>query len=113
MTMTERDPLDDFFDAARARPPAPDPALMARVLADAEAQAAAREAPVPVRSGGFAGILRGLGGWPALAGFATATAAGVWIGVALPDVTQPFLGGAAYDVNDLLPGYGTDLLVGG
>ena len=113
MTMTERDPLDDFFEAGRADRAAPDPALMARILADAEAVAAARAAPGPRREGRLSAVLRGIGGWPALAGLATATAAGVWIGIAMPDVTSPFVAGAGYDLNDLLPGYGTDLLVEG
>ncbi|MEL6645494.1 MAG: hypothetical protein AAFQ79_16305 [Pseudomonadota bacterium] len=111
--MSERDPLDDFFEAGRAERPAPEPAFLARVLADAEAETAARAVPAPRQQGRLRAILNGLGGWPTLAGLATATAAGVWIGVALPDVTGTLVGGSGYDLNDLLPGYGTDLLVEG
>lgn len=113
MVMTERDPLDDFFEAGRADAPMPDAALMARVLADADAQTAARAASAQPRESWLRAVLRGLGGWPTVAGLATATAAGVWIGVALPDVTSTFVGGGGYDLNDLLPGYGTDVLVEG
>lgn len=113
MMMTERDPLEDFFAAGRAERAQPDAALMARILADAEAETAARAAPAPVRESRLRSVLRGIGGWPALAGLATATVAGVWIGVAVPDVTSPFVAGSGYDLNDLLPGYGADLLVEG
>jgi hypothetical protein len=105
MTMGEI-PEDDglealFAEARKARPPG---ALVARVLADAEA---AR----PVRRAGFgAALLRAIGGWPAAAGLAAASVAGLMIGYATPDAL-PFLGTAVtadttFDLIDLAPGYG-------
>lgn len=82
--MTDRDDemLDGIFDTARRVSPAPNDALMARVLADAARLTAA---PPPVPSVGFWGqISANLGGWPVLGGLATVTAAGLWIGVAPP-----------------------------
>lgn len=93
MPMSDKDQdiagLGAFFDAARAQPPAPSSALLARVLADAEAEQAwirrrtqaAAEAP---RSGRLQQFYRLLGGWPAIAGLTTAVVAGVWIGTTLP-----------------------------
>ena len=85
----------------------PDDALMARILADAEriraagASAALSAAPRPGRPdrpGWAMAAIRAIGGWPALAGLAAATLAGVWIGAAPPDglagAAQFVLGGA-------------------
>lgn len=79
---SQNDPLEVFFDAAKGAQPAPSEALMARVLADAETLQPSPEpvAPKMRRKGWFSA----LGGWPALAGLATATVAGVSIGVADP-----------------------------
>ncbi|MEO1238372.1 MAG: hypothetical protein AAFW64_01690 [Pseudomonadota bacterium] len=75
------DPLETFFEAARATAPTPGADLTARVLADA---AAAQPAPpVSVRRA-KPSWFGALGGWPALAGLVTATVAGVSIGVADP-----------------------------
>ncbi|CUH53216.1 hypothetical protein [Shimia marina] len=83
------DMLDDLFAAARSDVRvAPDPDLMARVLADAEAvqaswarddAGACAEASTPSL---WQGILSALGGWGSLSGVAMAGVAGVWIGVA-------------------------------
>lgn len=103
--------LERYFRAARGdEGPAPD-ALVARILADAEAHRVQ-----PGRAGGdrgaFEAVLRALGGWPAVAGLAAASMAGIWIGAAAPDLV-PQLPGAetapVYDLADLMPGYG-DLL---
>ncbi|MCH2168069.1 MAG: hypothetical protein MK107_10125 [Oceanicola sp.] len=86
--------LDIFFDAARSAQPEPSPELMARVLDDALAMQppaqplAARPAPsVPTRSW-LGTLLDTLGGWPAAASLATATLAGVWIGISPPDAVS-------------------------
>lgn len=82
--------LDIFFDAARSARPEPSPELMARVLDDALAMQppAARPAPsVPTRSW-LGALLDTLGGWPAAASLATATLAGVWIGISPPDAVS-------------------------
>ncbi len=100
--------------AARERP-LPDPVLVQRILADADAVLCAAAGPAPpvapvapahpwrprrlrlrrararvaqpgqsARSGRRAGGLSLIGGWPALAGLASAALVGVWIGYAMP-----------------------------
>lgn len=94
--------LDAVFAAARAEEQRPPGALLARVLADAEATTAAAR---PVRQRLGAALLQALGGWPAAAGLAAACAAGVALGLAAP-AAVPFFGTeAAYDLIDLAPGY--------
>jgi hypothetical protein len=96
-----------FAEARRDRPPA---ALVARVLADAEAARPGRR-----REGLGAAILRAIGGWPSAAGLASASAAGLLIGFAAPGAV-PFVGAAAvtetadssYDLIDLAPDYGAE-----
>jgi len=93
--MTERpdgtDPLAAHFAALKARPARPAPDLMARILADADAVQAERAAasscpacPARPRARPLAAAIRALGGWPAMAGLATAAVAGVWIGIDPP-----------------------------
>lgn len=80
----DHDALETFFDAARNTAPPPSESMLARILADADQvrttprhQWASR--PLTAR-------LRDLlGGWPAMAGLATAAMAGLWIGAALPE----------------------------
>lgn len=100
--------LEAFFAAGRAADLTPPEGLMARVLAEAEAAQAAAAAPAPVaKPGRLAGLLAGLGGWPALAGLASAAVAGLWVGVAVPEASAYVgLGGtgvseAAYDLSDI------------
>lgn len=95
------DELDDLFAAARREQASP--ALLARVLTDAEAVQArpVRRAPR------WRGVLRVmLGGAGALTGMATAALAGVWIGLAEPAplvaVTEALLSQGSVDV---LPTY--------
>lgn len=124
MSKTEDRMIDDagleaFFAAARAEAPAPSEGLMARIVADAEAEIAARAAATarPVRRprpGLLAVALGALGGWPAVAGMVTATVAGVWFGFAAPDEVNALAGGllwsdatsgaASYELEDILPG---------
>ncbi|SIS65588.1 hypothetical protein SAMN05878426_102559 [Phaeovulum vinaykumarii] len=114
MVMTEagtdggHDPLDAFLVAARAHPPEPSAALLARVLSDAEAVQAGFEAG-PSRAGealpgaadvsaglwaGLAAALRdAVGGWRAMGGMATAAVTGVWIGMAGADSLSIAAGG--------------------
>ncbi len=123
MAMTDHDRLTDseldaLFDAGRDAAPVPSEALMVRIMADAEAEITRREGPrAPARRRGpFAGFLAGLGGWPALAGLATATVAGVWLGFSAPDSLNSLAGGlllpdsattaTRYDLEDIVPGYG-------
>lgn len=106
--------LDAFFDAARQISDNPPEALMARVLADAEAMVPPPIVPVATRSWGFAGILRDLGGWPAIAGFAAASVVGLAIGLAPPEGLAAFeFQQEAFDLVDLVPDYGFTLEEGG
>lgn len=77
-------PLDDPLEAAlaharQARPEMPD-CLLARVMADAEA-----EMPQPRRLPVWRQIFGTLGGWPAMAGLAATACVGLWVGGAMPD----------------------------
>lgn len=89
--------LDALFAEAReARPDMPQ-SLNARILADAAAVQGAQKGATARRSQHMrqapgAGALRlwqqfwrAVGGWPAMAGMATACGAGLWIGLAPPD----------------------------
>lgn len=110
--------LEQFFAAGRSEQVEPSEALMARVLADAEAETHTRHAAKPrhratPRAGVFASLRAALGGWPVMASMATATAAGIWIGAAAPDRLSTVTGGligsatsAQYELDELLPGYG-------
>lgn len=79
------DPLDVDFDALKrhAMPPGDD--VMSRVLADADAvQAEILAPPKPVRQPVSMRFMAVIGGWPSMAGLATAGVAGVWIGISQP-----------------------------
>lgn len=103
--------LTPFFTAARAAAPVPSAALMARVLADAQAEAVRRPPAVPAvrpgRRGAVIGaMLSAIGGWTGVGGLATAMAAGLWIGaagLADPVTVTGGLWGAATVTVDLLP----------
>lgn len=105
--------LDGLLAEAASLATTPGSELMQRIIADADAVAAAKEvkpepAQQPRRRGILAGLLAGIGGWPAIAGLATATVAGVWIGYASPDTLDGITGGlltsqTAYEVGDFMP----------
>lgn len=87
--MTDRD-LPDIdallAQARRERPAVPEP-VQARILAQAEAEQARllrmpRRPAVPL----WQRLLDGIGGWPVMGGMATACAAGIWIGLAPPQI---------------------------
>ena len=89
--MTDKNQINDaeletFFEAARAAPPAVPDALMAAVLADAEAVQAAP------KNSGWGAWLANLGGLPGLGGLVTATCVGFWLGVAPPEVMPDLAG---------------------
>lgn len=118
------DALDGFFAAGKAQTPEPSEALMAAIMADAMAVADtfdAQSAPVrPGRLGLWATLLAVLGGWPAVAGMATAAVAGVWMGVTPPQGVSDWAGGVLlpaqassltteesdFDLDEFVPGYG-------
>ncbi len=90
--------VDVLLDVAKDDAPRPSNDLMARVLADAVTTQAgfARVPPQTPTPPIWHDLFRFLGGWPAMAGLATATVAGVWLGVFppgfLPDATDAYLG---------------------
>ena len=86
------DGLNSLLEQARQSPPAVPDALLTRVQADALAhQPTAGLRASPSTAGRVRSWLQALGGWPTLAGLGAAGLAGVWIGVAAPDmVVAPF-----------------------
>lgn len=78
--------LEAFFEAERNAAPEAEADLLARVLADAYAEQDAIAPTAPARpafrqnGGWMRGLYDALGGWPAMAGLATAAVVGVWIG---------------------------------
>lgn len=116
--------LDTMFEAGRAQAPEPSAALLARVMEDAMAEAEARRAraSAPVsrrrrsgRLGMLGGLVAALGGWPSMAGLATAGVVGIWLGYAAPAgldaVTTAMLGGG-YEPADLMTSLDTFLQEG-
>lgn len=109
------DELGAFFDAGRGAAPAPSAALMARIMADAEAvQGAGAPVVSPRRGRGALGrALAALGGWIAVAGLATSAFAGVGVGYYGTDVLSALATGGAveaasdagYDLSDLAPSF--------
>ena len=85
-----QDLLEAHFKTLQEKHPSPSADLVSRVLADAHdvqaAQLATKHAQgTALPSKRFSGILASFGGWPAMAGFAAATVAGVWIGINPPE----------------------------
>ncbi|MEL7346036.1 MAG: dihydroorotate dehydrogenase [Pseudomonadota bacterium] len=103
--MSDKDnALEDLFAQARAHRPSPSDDLMARVMADAmETMVRPEPATTTSHPRGFLALI---GGWPSLAGLATATVAGIGIGFASPETVTDFTLGSAYDVSALDAGYG-------
>ena len=87
--MNDQDPMDVLFAAARANPPVPDQAFMARVTADAlAAQPAPRALPRQAKSprvGLWRRWTAALGGALSVAGIGSAAMAGLVIGYVQPD----------------------------
>lgn len=106
--MTDHD-LDSLFAAARADSPAPPAALTARVLADADAvllRQAAPETPAVAKTSLWARLAALFGGAGAVAGMATATVAGFYIGFAQPmnnGLLPAVLGGEIAEL-EMMPG---------
>lgn len=123
MAKMDKDPVDDleletFFQAGRAATIAPSDRLMAAILQDAQAHQPSSPVLTPAsRPKSFwQELLSQIGGWPALAGMATATVAGLWIGFAAPDELEMLSGGLVlagdyttaeilYAPEDLSPSY--------
>ena len=77
--------MDNLFAEARAHPPVPSQALMARILADAEAEAVGVSLSGTGWRAGWRAWLVALGGLPGLGGMVTATCVGFWLGLAPPE----------------------------
>ncbi len=106
MKMADKDPLDDFFDAARNAAPKPSDALLARVQADAVAEAERRVTPVRRPRVSLSSVL---GGWRGGAGLAAVALTGLVIGYVQPAALTdyvPDLTSSDYDLTDLGAGYG-------
>jgi len=104
--------MEAALDAARMDGPEPSAALMARVLADAEAAQAgfAPRMHRPARRTYLHQLLDALGGWPAVAGLSMAGVAGIWLGISpiagVSETLAGYLGveaSTAYAV-DVMPG---------
>ncbi len=98
--------MEAFFDAGRAKAPIPSEALIARILADAEAERPLATEVQATKGWRFlGGFLADLGGWRAAAGMGFAGLIGLWVGYSTPAVLDPadaiFSGGYSYDVADL------------
>lgn len=101
--------LDELLAEARAARPAPGAALMARVLADAAAETAARRRgpAAPAREGALrralAAAAEAFGGARAAAGLAAAGLAGLAIGLAAPAPVIGLIDGLSGQSATLLP----------
>jgi hypothetical protein len=106
MTGMRNDDLDDLLAlAARARPD-PSPALIARVLADADAaRPLARQlAPLPRPPGRLRRLAEAFGGGPALAGVCSMVFLGLALGYLNPATADYLTGGpTASDTLELFP----------
>lgn len=112
MTMDRDDAdLDALFAEAR-KPIVPPDALVARVLADADAtqaKARVRDAAAPAvtfRKGFLAGLIDALGGWPTVSGVTLAGVTGLAVGFAAPDLVDSWSGGQITNISgqtDTLP----------
>ncbi len=102
----KRDDLDELFVTARTQRVEPSADLMARILADAEAL---QPKPAPVTAPprvGFWQNLRATLGQAGVAGLASATLAGVWIGYAQPVSLDAFsVQDAPLDLVELIPSF--------
>jgi hypothetical protein len=77
--------LEGLFATARAQRPIPSAGLAARIIGQADAvQAGFKPAPTPARRRRWPGWIAAMGGNGVLAGLATATLAGLWLGFAQP-----------------------------
>ncbi|MEM6589092.1 MAG: dihydroorotate dehydrogenase [Pseudomonadota bacterium] len=112
------DPLETDFAALKAQASPPGDDLMARVMADAAAEQAAFMAPpVAARPPARVRFMELIGGWPSMAGLATAGIAGVWIGMAQPALLVSgsealFSGDVGSALNELDTGFGLSVLDG-
>lgn len=114
MTNEKEFGLDAYFEAGRAVAVTPSAELLDRIMQDAETEMPEPEGvttkAIAPKQGLFSSLREAIGGWPVLAGVATAGIVGVWIGfsqpVGLDVVAQQW--GAAEDAEylvDLVPAF--------
>ena len=113
------DPLEQELSALKAQTNPPGADLIVRVLQDADATQKGFIAPTPpTRPKLTRRFIDVIGGWPSMAGLATAGIAGVWIGLSQPAMliagSQALFYGETTDtLVDLDPGFGFSDLEGG
>jgi len=106
--------LDDVFAQEAANEQTLSPALMQRILEDADQVLAAQKAPeISARPAGqftlWHSFISAIGGWPGIGGLATATVVGIWIGfsppAAIDELAETYLAdkNSAYDFGDFMP----------
>ena len=105
MTTTEEDrelrDLEAFFEAALDAEPDPSEALMAKIMADADAVADSWAEDIqPARGGLIRGFLDAIGGWPAASGIVTAGLVGVVVGFSPPAMLSEITDGCLYGTTD-------------
>ena len=81
--------LDALFDAAGRHAPAPEPAFLARLQADAEQAMPAPAKAVPVTQPQRESVVSRFRSYFAVSGLTGAAALGVWIGLVMPDLMYP------------------------
>jgi len=111
MTKITDKELDAMLDLAADTPTRVEPALMARVMVDADAVLDLRTAELrgtrETGPGLFRSLVTMVGGWTAVGGLVSATLAGVWIGFAPPaafsTTANSYLGlQQSYDLGDMI-----------
>ncbi|MEM9438705.1 MAG: hypothetical protein AAGA15_16880 [Pseudomonadota bacterium] len=102
--------LDTLFRASESEGPLPSGDLIARIMADAEAEQAVAALARPARPSVLAGLRETLGGWAGLSGLAGAAAMGLIIGVFPPEALSTYsdtvLGIGTATFSDYVPGLG-------
>lgn len=104
--MMRDDDLDDLLALAARMPPAPSPALMERVLADALAAQPQPQPRPPARQpwGIWQRLAEAFGGGPVLAGVCSTVVLGLALGYMNPGAADYLTGGlVASDTLDLFP----------
>ncbi|MEM1386146.1 MAG: dihydroorotate dehydrogenase [Pseudomonadota bacterium] len=107
----DEEALEAFFASARRAAPIPSGKVMARIAAAGEAQAhASASLPTSSEAAGpmqalIARAFATIGGWAGAAGLSAAAAAGVYIGLASPEILAGLLPVDTVSSDALLPSY--------
>lgn len=101
--------LDALFAVERNAPVVPSSDFLAQIMQDAvevQAQFTPLEAKSAAQFGLWQSLVAAIGGWPTVAGLATATVAGIWIGISPPsglDTLTESVMGTSFGYSDYLP----------